>query len=124
MFRSGVCDAGGMLVVAGALEGDAPVDTEWLALDWCSVTVGRFMVARHEGNVRRASVEVGLALSVIDEWFPVRPIVTEALVRAGHEAVDALDSWSAVILAERLGLSLFTASDEVSSSIITVERPW
>jgi hypothetical protein len=38
--------------------------------------------------------------------------------------VDALDSWSALLLAEQLELPLLTASDEVSSSRVEVLRPW
>ena len=63
-------------------------------------------------------------LSVVDEWFPVRTIVTETLARAGLDAVDALDSWSALILAEQLELPLFTASDEVASDRVEVLHPW
>ena len=124
MPASVVCDAGGMLVAAGALEGDPPQGAELLALDWSAVTVGRFLAARHEGRGDTAQVEIGLALSAIHEWFPVRAIVTEALARAGLDAVDALDSWSALVLAEHLDLPLFTASDEVSSDRIEVLRPW
>ena len=124
MLRSVVCDAGGILAVAGILGGDTPTDSEFLALDWSTVTVGRFLAARHEGRPERTALEIGLALSRVDEWFPVRPIVAQTLDRAGLDAVDVLDSWSALILAERLDLPLFTASDEVSSDRIEVRRPW
>ena len=123
MTPSVVCDAGGVLAASGALEGAAP-DAELLALDWSSVTVGRFLAARHEGRPAGFQVEIGLVLSVVDEWFPVRTIVTETLARAGVGAVDALDSWSALILAEQLELPLFTASDEVASDRIQILRPW
>lgn len=124
MLRSVVCDAGGILAVAGILEGDTPTDSEFLALDWSTVTVGRFLAARYEGRPRRTELEIGLALSRVDEWFPVRPIVAQTLDRAGLDAVDVLDSWSALILAERLDLPLFTASDEVISARIEIHRPW
>ncbi len=88
------------------------------------MTVGRFLAARHEGHPERVQVEIGLAMSAIDEWFPVRSIVNETISRAGLGAVDTLDSWSALILAERLELPLFTASDEVSSPNIEIHRPW
>ena len=123
MTPSVVCDAGGVLAAAGALEGAAP-DAELLALDWSSVTVGRFLATCHEGRPAGIQVEIGLVLSVVDEWFPVRTIVTETLARAGLGAVDALDSWSALILAEQLELPLFTASDEVSSDRVEVLHPW
>ena len=124
MTRSVVCDAGGVLVAAGALEGDAPPDSEILALDWSSVTAGRFLAARYEGRPETTQVEIGLVLSIVDEWFPVRVIVAETLARAGLDAVDALDSWSALILAEQLELPLLTASDEVASDRVKILRPW
>lgn len=124
MPRSVVCDAGGVLAAAGALGGGAPAYSELLALDWSSVTVGRFLAARHEGRPETIQLEIGLALSLVDEWFPVRTIVAETLVRVGLGAVDALDSWSALILAEQLELPLFTASDEVSSDRVEILHPW
>jgi len=124
MAFSVVCDAGGILAVAGVLEGESPSEAEILALDWSSVTVARFLAARFEGRPEAARVETGLALATVDEWFPVRTIATETLARAGLDAVDALDSWSALILAEQLDLALFTASEEVSSDRVEVLRPW
>lgn len=124
MPRSVVCDAGGVLVAAGALEGTVPVDVEVLALDWTAVTVGRFLAARYEGNPARTRVELGVALAAVHEWFPARTLVADTLERAGLEAVDALDSWSALLLAEQLDVALFTASDEVDSSRIEIIRPW
>lgn len=124
MLPSVVCDAGGVLAAAGILEGDAPRDAELLALDWSAVTIARFLAVRHEGRPEKVEVEIGLALSRIDEWFPVRTIAAQTLARAGFDAVDALDSWSALILAEQLDLPLFTASDEVTSDRIEIRRPW
>lgn len=63
-------------------------------------------------------------LSAVDEWFPVRTIVAATLDRAGLDAVDALDSWLALLLAEELDLPLFTAFDEVTSDEIEILRPW
>jgi hypothetical protein len=124
MRRSAVCDAGGMLVASGALAGDVPSDIEWLALDWATVSAGRFLAVHHEGNVTRIEMALGLAASVVAEWFPVRPIVADTLRRAGQNEVDLLDSWSALILAERLSVPFFTASDEVTSGRVEVLRPW
>jgi hypothetical protein len=124
MPPSVVCDAGGVLVVAGALEGVAPRDAEILALDWTAMTVGRFLTARHEGQPSRTRLELGIALDAVHEWFPVRTLVADTLERAGLDAVDALDSWSAVLLAEQLDLPLLTASDEVTSTRIEIYRPW
>lgn len=69
-------------------------------------------------------MEIGIALSAVHEWFPVRTLVAETLERAGLDAIDALDSWSALMLAEQLDLPLFTASDEVTSARIEILRPW
>ena len=124
MLRSFVCDAGGMLVASGAIEGAAPSDAEFLALDWSTITVGRFLAARYEGRTETVRVEIGLALATVAEWFPVRPIVADTLARAELGAVDSLDSWSALLLAEHLRLPLFTASEEVTSTRITIRRPW
>ena len=124
MLRSVVCDAGGMLVAAGMLEGDAPENAEVLALDWSSVTVGRYLAARSFGRAAAVEAEIGLAISVVDEWFPVRSLVASTVSRADLEAVDTLDSWSALVLAEHLRVPLFTASDEVTSDIVDIRRPW
>ena len=124
MAHSLVCDAGGVLAAAGALEGESPLHAELLALDWSSVTVGRFLAARYEGRAETIRVETGLVLSVVDEWFPVRTMVADTLVRAGLDAIDALDSWLALILAEQLELPLFTASDEITSGRVEILRPW
>ncbi len=124
MPRSVVCDAGGVLVVAAALEGVTPSGVEILALDWTAVTVGRFLAARFEGNPVRTRVELGIALAAVDEWFPVRTLVADTLDRAGLNAVDALDSWSALMLAEQLDLPLLTASDELTSSRVEIICPW
>jgi hypothetical protein len=124
MPRSIVCDAGGVLVVAGELDGASPGDAEVLALDWTALTVGRFLGARHEGNPALIRVELGIALETVHEWFPVRTLVADTLERAGLGAVDALDSWSALLLAEQLELPLFTACDEVTSTRVEVHRPW
>lgn len=124
MPRSVVADAGGILVVSGALDGQAPDGVEVLALDWASVTVCRFLALRHEGTSAQWRIEIGLALASVDEWFPVRTLVADTLARAGVDAIDALDSWSALLLAEQLELPLLTASDEVSRTRVEIYRPW
>lgn len=124
MLRSFVCDAGGILVASGAIQGVAPTDTEFLALDWSTITVARFLAARYEGHSETVQVEIGIALATVAEWFPVRPIVADTLARVGLDVVDNLDSWSALVLAERLRLPLFTASDEVTSTRVDIRRPW
>ena len=123
MPHSVVCDAGGVLVLAGALDGVPPRHAECLALDWSSVTIGRFLAMRCEGQPEAFRVEFGLALSAVHEWFPVRSMVGESLVRAGRAAADTLDSWSALILAEHLELPLFSASNDVASNKIEILHP-
>ena len=110
-------------MVSGAIRGTAPAGAEILALDWSAITVGRFLSAHHEGNPARVRLEVGFALDAVHEWFPVRSLVSETLERAGLNAVDSLDSWSALLLAEQLNLPLLTASDEVSSPNVEILRP-
>ena len=124
MLRSFACDAGGILVASGAIKGTAPAGAEFVALDWSTITVGRFLAARYEGRPATIRIEIELAIAMVTEWFPVRPIVAGILARAGSGAVDSLDSWSALILAERLHLPLFTASEEVTSTRTEVRRPW
>ncbi|MFN3214950.1 MAG: hypothetical protein ACE367_00465 [Acidimicrobiales bacterium] len=123
-YSSIVCDAGGVLVAAGALEGSSPDGAEIIALDWTSMTVGRFLGLRHEGDPARVEVEIGLALAAVDEWFPVRSLVAAMLSRAGVGAVDELDSWSALVLAEQLALPLLTASGDLRSDTVEIVRPW
>jgi hypothetical protein len=124
MLRSVVCDAGGILVAAGALEGTVPNDAEILALDWSSVTVAGFVAARHDGHPARIEVELGVILASVHDWFPVRTLMALTMQRAGSGAIDSLDSWSALLLAEQLNLALFTASDKVHSDQVDVIRPW
>ena len=124
MASSVVCDAGGVLVASGAIQGAAPRAMQILALDWSALTIGRFLAARHEGRPDAIEVETGLALLSVYEWFPVRTFAVDTNARAGIDAHDALDSWSALILAEYLDLPLFTASDEVTSDRVEILRPW
>ncbi len=124
MPHSIVCDAGGVLVLVGALEGAVPCHAECLALDWSSVTIGRLLAMRYEGQPAVFHVELGLALSAVHEWFPVRSIVGECLARTGNGVVDALDSWSALVLAEHLELPLFSASEDVISDKVEVLHPY
>lgn len=124
MAGSVVCDAGGVLVAGGALAGAVPVGVEVLALDCAALTVGRYLALRFDGNAPRVRAELGLTLAAVDEWFPVRTLVADALERSGAGSVDALDSWCALALAEQLDVPLLTASDEVHSDRVDVLHPW
>lgn len=55
------------------------------------------------------------------EWFPVRTLVAGRLERADLDVVDALDAWSALLLADVAG---FTASDDVDRNRVEIIRPW
>lgn len=123
MLPGVVCDAGGLLVVSELLEGEQSEHAEVLALDWTSVTVGLFLAARHSGRAAATEAETGLALAVVDEWFLVRSLVASTMSRAGVQAVDALDSWSALMLAEHLRVPSSTASDEVTSDVVDIQHP-
>ncbi len=37
-------------MASGAIEGIAPTDAEFVALDWSTITVGRFVATRYEGH--------------------------------------------------------------------------
>ena len=50
------------------------------------------------GSARNHRVQIGLVLTMVSQWFPVR-------------FIDTLDSRSAPVLAEHLELPLFTASE-------------
>ena len=88
------------------------------------MTVGRFLAAHYECNPTRTRLELGVVLACVHEWFPVRTLVADTLERAGLEAVDSLDTWSALLLAEQLDLPLLTASDEARSNQVQILRPW
>ena len=72
----------------------------------------------------RVRVELGIALAAVHEWFPVRTLVADTLDPAGLAAVDALDSWSALMLAQQLDLPLRTAGDEITDERGEIIRPW
>jgi hypothetical protein len=125
MPESVVVDAGGILAAGGLLGVDRSDGGEILALDCSSLLVGRFLQLRHEGAQGRALVELGVCLDVVDEWFPVRALVGQALNRCESAvAADLLDAWCSVVLAEELDLPILTASDEVTSDQVEVLHPW
>lgn len=54
----------------------------------------------------------------------MRTLVADTLDPAGLAAVDALDSWSALMLAQQLDLPLRTAGDEITDERGEIIRPW
>ena len=120
MPGSAVADAGGLLVLAGLLEGEQHEVGEILALDATSLLIAEYLAVRHEGAPVRARRDFGLAVRVVAEWFPVRPLAMDAALAAG-EAIE-VDSAAAVALAESLGVQLVTKNRGVSSKRVPVLR--
>ena len=73
MQPAAVADAGGLLVLAGLLEGiDHEVD-EVLVLDATSLLVAEYLALRHEGAPHRARAEFGLVSRVSASGSPCEP---------------------------------------------------
>lgn len=89
-----VADAGGLLVLAGLLEGEPPEAGEVLALDATSLLVA--------------------------EWFPVRSVAVEAATAVGGEL--AAESTASLICTEQLGVDLVTTKRDLSSTRVRVWR--
>lgn len=120
MPGSAVADAGGLLVLAGLLEGKAPGVDEILALDATSLLVAEYLALRHEAAPLRARRDFGLAVRAVAEWFPVRALAIEAVLAAGG-AVE-VDSAASLALAEHLRVPLVTKDRDLSSGSVTVLR--
>jgi hypothetical protein len=116
--ESAVADAGGLLVLAGLLQGQAPETAEVLALDSTSLLVAEYLALRHEGAPVRARGDFGLVVRAVSEWFPVRALAIEAVLSAGEEV--EVESLASMALAESLRVPLITKNHELSSSQVTV----
>lgn len=119
MHDSVVADAGGLLVLAGLLEGIEHPTDEILALDATSLLVAEYLALRHEGAPERARVDFGSVSQVVREWFPVRGLAVEAALSATSSDVDG---HAALALAESLRTPLVTKSSELRSSSVPVLR--
>lgn len=117
MHDSVVADAGGLLVLAGLLEGIGHQADEILALDATSLLVAEYLALRHEGAPDRARVDFGRVSQVVREWFPVRGLAIEAALPASCEDVDG---HAARALAESLGTPLVTKNGELRSTSVPV----
>ena len=115
-----VADAGGLLVLAGLLEGEPPEAGEILAVDATALLVAEYLAVRHEGAPDRARRDFGLCVRVVAEWFPVRSVAIEAAIAAGREAVA--ESVASLICAEQLGVDLATTNRDLSSTRVRVWR--
>lgn len=119
MHPAAVADAGGLLVLAGLLEGIAHSVDEIVALDATSLLVAEYLVLRHDGQAGRAQVDFALAVAVVTEWFPVRSVAMEAALSVG-DAGDDIDASASLVLARSLGLPLVTKNRAVSSREVPV----
>jgi hypothetical protein len=115
-----VADAGGWLVLAGLLEGVAHDVEDILVLDATSLLVAEYLALRHEGAPARARAELGVAMRVVGEWFPVRAIAIDAAIAfVGHGDIDGA---AALALAESLGVPLITKNPDLVSDRVEVLR--
>ena len=119
MHPSVVADAGGLLVLAGLLEGVSHDVDEILVLDATSLLVAQYLALRHEGAPDRARVEFGLAAGVVREWYPVRPLAIDAAL-AVSAPDDDLDGVASLALAESLDVPLVTKNSELRSRHVAV----
>lgn len=118
MHDSVVADAGGLLVLAGLLEGIAHDADEILALDATSLLIAEYVALRHEGAADRARVEFAMVAHIVREWFPVRGIAIEAALAATPS--EEIDGAAALALAESLGAPLVTKNQELRSTSVPV----
>ncbi|MFZ1488828.1 MAG: hypothetical protein WAS51_02725 [Ilumatobacteraceae bacterium] len=119
MHDSIVADAGGLLVLAGLVEGIVHEADEILALDATSLLVAEYLALRHEGAPDRARVDYGSVGQIVREWFPVRGLAVEAAIAA---SLDDIDGQAALRLAESLQVPFVTKNDELSSRSVAVLR--
>jgi hypothetical protein len=114
-----VADAGGLLVLAGLLQGVMHEVDEILVLDATSLLVAEYLALRHEGAADRVAVEFALAVGVVREWYPVRALAVEAAT-AAIGAFDDIDALASLALAESIGVPLLTKNPELRSRRIPV----
>ena len=119
MHPAAVADAGGLLVLAGLLEGIEQGVDEILALDATSLLVAEYLVLRHEGAPRRARTEFGLAVRIVRDWFPARPLALDAAL-AATESDGPAEEAASLALAESLRVPLVTKNHELASSAVPV----
>lgn len=120
MHDSLVADAGGLLVLAGVLEGVIHETDEILSLDATSLLVAEYLALRHEGAPARARADFMAVVGIVREWFPVRGLALDAALVAGSSGET--DSQAALGLAESLRLPLVTKNVELSSTEVPLLR--
>jgi hypothetical protein len=112
-----VADAGGVLVLAGLLDGTEHAADEILVLDATSLLVAEYLVLRHAGSSDRARTEFGLVVRVVREWFPIRSLAIEVALTAADGDIDGAAS---LALAESLHVPLVTKNRDLNSAAIPV----
>ena len=119
MHPSVVADAGGLLVLAGLLEGVMHEVDEILVLDATSLLVAEYLALRYEGAPDRVRVEFGLTVGVVREWYSVRALAVEAAT-ASTSGFDDIDALVSLALAESLEVPLLTKNPDLRSRHIPV----
>jgi hypothetical protein len=117
-----VADAGGLLVLAGLLQGVSHDVDEILVLDATSLLAAEYLALRHEGAPRRARAEFALVSRVVREWFPVRALAIDVAVEvtSAPTVTGDIDGAASLALAHSLGLPLVTKNRELTSRQVPV----
>lgn len=119
MHPSVVADAGGLLALAGLVEGVEHDVDEICAVDVSALLAAEVLVLRHIGAPARAAAEYGVLVRIVQEWFPARPLAIDAaLVRDVPDV--PLDSVVALMLAESMGVPFVTKLRELASDRVPV----
>jgi hypothetical protein len=109
-----VADAGGLLALAGLVEGVSHEVDEICALDASAMLAAEILELHHEGAPARAVTEYGLLVGTVQEWFPVRALAMDAAV-ARIDRELPLDSVAALLLAESMAIPLVTKLRDLES---------
>lgn len=112
-----VADVGGLLVLAGVLEGTVHQVGEVLALDATTLLLAEYLAVRHEGAPGPTRSDYAAATRIVGEWFPARTLALDAALGDLH---DGLDTAVTLRLAEALGVPLVTKHAGVTSEAVTV----
>lgn len=119
MHPAVVADAGGLLVLAGLLEGVEHRVHDIVALDATTLLVAEYLSLRHEGVPDRAEVDFAVVVRIVAEWFPARALAMEAAATAAEVEGD-IDGAASLALAHSLELPLVTKNRAAGSRRIPV----
>lgn len=120
MYAVAVADAGGLLSASGIVEGLRHEVVEYVALDATTLLVAEFLAVLHAGAPTRASADYADLLRIVGEWFPIRSLAMDAVLRTPSAASS--DSWAALALAEAMAVPIVTKNDELRSRAVPVLR--